>query len=178
VNGDDQRDSETFRRFRKRQSELYGLDRWIPVSDERLAEERLIHGRRGEDLLASPPDGFVLSARSDYHAQYHAVVVRQYLFRSKSDHPQGITIELVAADCASSAMVRESLIDILASQMVNRLLRLDRPEISEIVFAPEEREPTYLLFTKGLWMIQLRNIGDIYVSVERFAKDLVGSSAG
>lgn len=117
------------------------------------------------------PSGFFLVAADDYPDRLHARRVRRYFMAQQQRRTAGgPVVEIVAAECDSPVAARESVMDVLATQMVNLLQPAEPNDIGDVCFASPREDPACVLFARGTVAVLVRSVGSIAVVVAEFAR--------
>jgi hypothetical protein len=153
-------------RLRERQREAHRFDEW--ARPER--PESAVH-----DFTPDAPPGLLLLEARPHVTDYHALRVTRYVFAEHGgEREAGTVVEAIVAECESSELARESILDVLASLSANMLTRREQAEeaVGDITFAPPMTESPYVLFARRNVMVQVMSIGGVDVPVLTVAQAL------
>ncbi|MCV2489222.1 hypothetical protein OF117_07580 [Geodermatophilus sp. YIM 151500] len=150
---------------RRRQERAYEFERWARPVESRTAATVLVA------FQPCVPAGFSLAGANDYPDRLHAERVRRYFIAQKGRRTTGgLVVEIVAAECDSSVDARASVMDLLATQMVNMLQPAEPPDFGDVCFTSSRNDPACVLFARGTVAVLVRSVGSIAVGVEEFAR--------
>jgi hypothetical protein len=117
------------------------------------------------------PSGFSLAAADDYPDRLHAQRVRRYFMAQQNRRTAGgPVVEIVAAECDSPVAARASVMDVLATQMVNVLQPVEPNDLGDVCFTSPREAPACVLFARGTVAVLVRSVGSIAVAAEEFAR--------
>lgn len=120
------------------------------------------------DFTVDAPPGLTFREARPHVTDYHARKVTRYVFAEHGgERDTGAVIEVIVADCESSELARESILDVLAGLSANTLTEGggEQGEVGDISFAPPLKDSPYIVFARSNVMVQVLSIGGVDVAV-------------
>jgi hypothetical protein len=150
--------------LRERQRKAYRFDEWPRPQQP----ERAVH-----DFTPDAPPGLRFREARPHVTDYHARAVTRYVFAEHGgERDTGAVIEVIVADCESSELARESILDVLANLAANTLTERGREQggVGDIGFAPPVEDSPYVVFARWNLAVQVLSIGGVNAPVAAVAE--------